>query len=197
MVLLLSSMHNQPKIGETGKPEIIEFYNSTKGGVDTFDEMCSIYSCHRKTRRWPLCLLYWMVNAAAINSIIVHTSNLKRAGCTRIPKRRRFMLQLSRDFIRPWAQKRLSSPCLPRPLRALISTVCDLPSVAGTQPPAGQVLAQCSHPQVRCAECPRSSDRKTRIRCLNCQRPVCQTHFYPVCINCVSLVVSKQMNKYL
>ncbi|KAG7156422.1 putative PiggyBac transposable element-derived protein 4-like 23 [Homarus americanus] len=37
LVLLLSSMHTQPTIGNTGKPEVIEFYNATKGGVDTFD----------------------------------------------------------------------------------------------------------------------------------------------------------------
>lgn len=33
------------------KPTMVEFYNQTKGGVDTFDQMCSISSCSRKTRR--------------------------------------------------------------------------------------------------------------------------------------------------
>ncbi|KAK3891516.1 hypothetical protein Pcinc_004606 [Petrolisthes cinctipes] len=58
LVLLLSTMHSQPTLGEKGKPEVIEFYNSTKGGVDAFDGMCALYSCNRKTkRRPPLCLL--------------------------------------------------------------------------------------------------------------------------------------------
>ncbi|GLD46315.1 piggyBac transposable element-derived protein 4-like protein [Lates japonicus] len=43
LVLLLSSMHTQPSIGPTHKPEVIEFYNQTKGGVDTFDQMCAQY----------------------------------------------------------------------------------------------------------------------------------------------------------
>ena len=51
LVLLLSSMHTEPSISEDGKPEIIEYYNSTKGGVDTFDFMCGAYSCSRKTKR--------------------------------------------------------------------------------------------------------------------------------------------------
>ncbi|KAG0722934.1 Acid ceramidase [Chionoecetes opilio] len=53
-VLLMSSMHTQPSITGTGKPEMIDFYNKTKGGVDTFDQMCAQYSCSRKTKRWPL-----------------------------------------------------------------------------------------------------------------------------------------------
>ena len=35
-VLVLSTMHSGKNFNET-KPEIINFYNSTKGGVDTFD----------------------------------------------------------------------------------------------------------------------------------------------------------------
>ncbi|KAG0726568.1 PiggyBac transposable element-derived protein 4 [Chionoecetes opilio] len=71
-VLLMSSMHTQPSITGTGKPEMIDFYNKTKGGVDTFDQMCAQYSCSRKTKRWPLCLFYGILNAALINSWIIH-----------------------------------------------------------------------------------------------------------------------------
>jgi len=40
--------------GEKKKPEIICFYNQTKGGVDMVDQMSSNYSAARKTNRWPL-----------------------------------------------------------------------------------------------------------------------------------------------
>lgn len=58
LVLLLSSQHTQPALGSTGKPEMVKFYNHTKGGVDTFDQMCAHYTCGRKTKRWPLCVLW-------------------------------------------------------------------------------------------------------------------------------------------
>ena len=45
-VLLLSSQHTQPDLEESGKPEITEFFNFTKGGADTFDEMCVGTSPH-------------------------------------------------------------------------------------------------------------------------------------------------------
>ncbi|KAK3882814.1 hypothetical protein Pcinc_012836 [Petrolisthes cinctipes] len=37
IVLMLSLMHTTPTLGKSGKPEMIEFYNSTKGGVDAYD----------------------------------------------------------------------------------------------------------------------------------------------------------------
>ena len=43
VVLLLSTMHSSPDVNDNSqKPEIVHFYNSTKGGVDTFDELCSL-----------------------------------------------------------------------------------------------------------------------------------------------------------
>lgn len=40
--------------GEDRKPEFITFYNGTKGGVDTVDQLCSNYNCAIITRRWPM-----------------------------------------------------------------------------------------------------------------------------------------------
>ena len=37
-VLLLSTAHQYDKICESGKPEIVEFYNKTKAGVDALDQ---------------------------------------------------------------------------------------------------------------------------------------------------------------
>ncbi|KAG7161264.1 PiggyBac transposable element-derived protein 4-like 4 [Homarus americanus] len=183
LVLLLSSMHTQPTIGNTGKPEVIEFYNATKGGVDTFDQMCAHYSCARKTKRWPLCMFYGMVNAGVINSWIIHKDNMSRTG-GKLPKRRTYMQALARALITPWAEKRLSSPFLSQGLKALICSVCDLPSPGSVARPPGTPVADSKDPLVRCVECPNGSDRKTRHRCHGCRQPMCPRHFYPVCANC-------------
>ena len=67
-VVLLSTMHRDAKVdAETKKPEIIQFYNSTKGGVDTVDQLCGNYSVSRRTRRWPLCVFFHLVNIAGLN----------------------------------------------------------------------------------------------------------------------------------
>jgi len=44
-VVLQSTMHHDASVDtETKKPEIVYFYNSTKGGVDTVDQVCGNYS---------------------------------------------------------------------------------------------------------------------------------------------------------
>jgi hypothetical protein len=51
-VILLSSHHHNDNIVEVKKdkfkPEIIDFYNKTKGGVDTMDQKVNTYTCRRK-----------------------------------------------------------------------------------------------------------------------------------------------------
>ena len=51
LVLLLSTAHQSDKIGESGKPEIVEFYNETKAGVDALDQKVRNYTTYRKTKR--------------------------------------------------------------------------------------------------------------------------------------------------
>nr|CAI5843818.1 unnamed protein product [Callosobruchus analis] len=82
IVNLISSMHNT--VGsikdDTKKPFIIETYNSTKGAVDTFDQMCQNMCANRKTRRWPLCLFFNMINMACINSYVIYSHNVSLQG---------------------------------------------------------------------------------------------------------------------
>jgi len=74
-VILLSTMHNDTSVNsETKKPEVIHFYNSTKGGVDTVDQMCGNYSVSRRTRRWPLSIFFQLLNIAGINANILYNN---------------------------------------------------------------------------------------------------------------------------
>ena len=68
----------------TISPEVIKIYNQMKGGVDTFDQMCAQYVCGRKTKSWPLCVLYGMMNAGVINSWIIHKENAIKRVDTQI-----------------------------------------------------------------------------------------------------------------
>lgn len=80
-VVLLSTMHNDdaidPSTGELKKPEIITFYNLTKGAVDVVDEMSATYSTARKSNRWPLVIFFAWLNVAAVNARILLLSTKK------------------------------------------------------------------------------------------------------------------------
>uniref|UniRef100_A0A0A1XPM0 PiggyBac transposable element-derived protein 4 n=1 Tax=Zeugodacus cucurbitae TaxID=28588 RepID=A0A0A1XPM0_ZEUCU len=58
VVLLLTMPCDDTISGIKQKPNVILFYNETKGGVDVMDHMLRQYSTKRKTHRWPLALFY-------------------------------------------------------------------------------------------------------------------------------------------
>jgi len=120
--------------------------------VDTLDQMCAGTACSRKTRCWPLCVMFGMLNAACINSYITCCENHAKRGMAFI-NRRCCLLELAKAFIMPWAKARLSSPFLLRPLQTLITTVCEVPSLADARAP-GTSLAASNSPVLRCCECP-------------------------------------------
>ena len=187
VAFLLSSQHTQPTVAASGKPEIMEFYNATKGGVDTFDQMCAVSSCSRKTRRWPLCVMYGMLNGACINSYIISCENREERRLAKI-SRREYILELGKSLITPWAQRRLSAPTLSRKLHSLITSVCQVPSLGSVASAPVTSFADRksnSSRSVRCCECPPRSDRKTRHSCSKCDKPKCLSHLYPMCGECV------------
>ena len=103
-VLLLSTMHSNNKMDEnTGvkqKPEIVTFYNATKG-VDSVDQMCSTYNCARNTRRWPMIIFYSLLNVAGINAFIIFSKNEN----PRL-KRRQFLKNLCLELVEAYLNKR-------------------------------------------------------------------------------------------
>ncbi|KAL4089192.1 hypothetical protein QTP88_024253 [Uroleucon formosanum] len=71
-VMMLSTIHTQgdidPNSGDKKLPEVISFYNMSKGGVDVVDELKGEYSVSRNSHRWPLTVFFSLLNIAGINS---------------------------------------------------------------------------------------------------------------------------------
>jgi hypothetical protein len=96
-VLLLSTLHDGKigdTTGDTKKPEMITFYNSTKGEVDVVDEMYATYDCARNTRQWPMVVFYSMLYVAGINAFVVYYGNNNPNIVQRI-----FLKNLSRELV--------------------------------------------------------------------------------------------------
>lgn len=120
-VLLTSTMHHSVQTDETKKkPEIICYYNKQKCGVDLLDMKCAIFTCNRKTRRWPLAVFYRMLNIGCVNSFIAYLSYKDSP----LMKRFDFIKQLGYELIAPHLQRRLQDTMnLPKELRANIENV--------------------------------------------------------------------------
>jgi hypothetical protein len=97
-VALLSSQHSHPVVtqpaSEKMKPNVIEDYNHFKCGVDCFDAMARMYSTRCASRRWPLYILFNVLDIAGIKAWILY----KEVTKTTI-SRRQFMSQLIEELL--------------------------------------------------------------------------------------------------
>lgn len=178
VVYLLSTTHDQPVINTNSKkPEIIEFYNSTKGAVDTVDQMCSIMSASRKTNRWPLCLFYDILNLSLVNAYVIYVSNAIRNG-KKPMKRRLFALEMADDMMKPWLEERYQTVTLPRNLKQSIAEILKI-----NDPPEGSSQ---DVPRTRktCSYCPAKKRRMTTTFCKGCKKAICREHVVAMCNHC-------------
>ncbi|KAJ8896044.1 hypothetical protein PR048_001385 [Dryococelus australis] len=139
----------------SSKPEIIEFYNSTKG-VDALDEKCTLYSTSWRTR-WLLAIFYALLNISLFNAYVLFCAFPEN------PKQR------------PQLNTRTLNGHLPRELRLSIGRI--LKKNACPENPQRDR-------QLRCGKCPRTNDKKTKFICADCKTPICGTCTARLCIDC-------------
>nr|CAI5836024.1 unnamed protein product [Callosobruchus analis] len=172
-VLMLSTFHSgdyiDPELGELQKPEIVTFYNLTKGGVDVVDEMKSTYSVSRFCCRWPLRIVFTILDVAAINSNIVYKSN---TGV--IEERRIYLNKLAEALIKPLLVRRSSIRSLPINIRSMLREYLNLPQVEQNREASSDF----------CAFCPRRKNRKSKKRCVSCNAAICTEHTTFTCRTC-------------
>ncbi|XP_022182080.1 uncharacterized protein LOC111041934 [Myzus persicae] len=119
IVLLLSTMHHDNAIDSNlNKPEIITFYNMTKGGVDVVDELKGNYSVARISRRWPLTIFYSLLNIAGINSQLIYKAN---NNCN--INRREFLQTLGKRLTMGYLQQRTNIKTLPIEVKRKIASI--------------------------------------------------------------------------
>lgn len=158
--MMLSTMHTQgdidPNSGDKKLPEVISFYNMSKGGVDVVDELKGEYSVSRNSHRSSLTVFFSLLNIAGINSQIIYKSNTDIV----IP-RRKLLKQLGRDLCKPHMVRRQSIPTLSIPLRQQITRFSGVISSqeTGTIGTTGTGTSG----KAKCSYCPKKENRYTVV----------------------------------
>ncbi|XP_026317851.1 uncharacterized protein LOC113228708 [Hyposmocoma kahamanoa] len=172
-------MHYKEEINpSTSKPIIIDDYNATKGGVDTFDKMMHNYSTARGTRRWPLRFFFGMLDQAGINAMILYLK-AKKPNTPAKKYRSGFLKNMALQLAKPHTKRRLQSN-LPRELASTIRAILDIPEEIPEGEPPSKLQKQ-----ARCVLCPRKKYKKVKIVCTKCKKPVCPEHRREICLSCV------------
>ena len=158
-VVMISSLHDDNNIEENNKPEIINYYNQTKAGVDLLDQIVRFYTVKRKSKRWPMTIFYNLLDIIGYNSFIIYAFKypeyVKR---DKSRARRRFLKELSEEILDNYGEIQSD-----RPAKA----------------------PKCSNARKRCQVCPREKDTKTKSTCSKCSISCCQKHLHSVCDNCL------------
>ena len=167
-VVLLSTMHRDAAVdAETKKPEIIQFYNFMKGGVDTVNQLCGNYSVSRRTRWWPLCVFFHLVNIAGVNGQILF--NKTRKSVDEAQNRRQFLKNLAMSLMKLHLQDRAQLQNLPSDIQSILSKYKPQSQVDTLEPPPAK------SPK-RCHLCGRAKSRVTTTKCSSCNDFVCKDH---------------------
>ncbi|RZF45385.1 hypothetical protein LSTR_LSTR002828 [Laodelphax striatellus] len=178
-VLLISTMHHEKSIDkDTGKPEIIMYYNQTKGGVDALDEKCAKYSSARRTQRWPMAIFFRMLDVSGVNSFILHNLYKERAPITRF----KFLKTLAEELVKPQLERRLQNVRLTYELRACIRRVL---GVEESKPDTAEEKLTV---RKTCYTCNPKKKRKTAYLCHCCKKPVCLECTTKICNACKSVL---------
>ena len=179
LVTPVSSMHDDASIHRTSKkPEIVLTYNQTKGAVDTLDQMCQNMNCGRKTRRWPLCMFYNILNIAAINSYVIYVHQFFKYALGTTPSSRlNFMIDLQQQLTRPWQIQRAAIPSLNKELKTAIQKVLKRDNEPQQSPMQ-------KGPRKYCSYCHYSKRRLTTVYCAACSKPICGEHQKKICLTC-------------
>lgn len=182
-VILLSSKMatNEVNQNNKNKPKIIEFYNKTKGGVDTGDKMTREYSCTRATRRWPFRLFMELIDIAALNAYIIWIKKNPDWRKNDKGKRKIFLDELGAQLVEENIIFRSGNIHLQKPVRESIEIFFKARNINLTEPgPSDPSPVK----RLRCVECPRKKDRKTKTVCSTCTKAICVDHTFNICGTC-------------
>ncbi|KAJ8898383.1 hypothetical protein PR048_003743 [Dryococelus australis] len=172
-------MHYKKDANEdTGKPEDIHFYNETKWGVDSFDQLVHNYSVSWKTQIWALWFFYGILDQTGINVMVL----LQTARDQDNVVRRKYLWELGRRLAEPHMKTRALSKNLPR---ELIATIRKMANIQEEEKEEDDNPPSVKQKQGICSVCPRSKDRKTKSACVKCHKMVCAEHKRDVCLDCV------------
>lgn len=193
-LLLLSTQHNDRKVDESTekkKTDVNLYYNETKGGIDSIDQMTRHHSVKRGTRRWPLSIFFTLIDIACLNGGTIFMKNNPDWNKKKHNVRRLYMLELGQQLVRPVVEERAKNIIgLQKPIISAIESVLGktLPSTSVVVPSGASYSRGRCHLCLKTKSSKREKDKMTKVSivCCRCCKYVCSTHSAKtiICTNC-------------
>ncbi|XP_047106979.1 piggyBac transposable element-derived protein 4-like [Schistocerca piceifrons] len=200
-VVLMSTLHHDAEISDRAdkKPKMILDYNSTKGAVDTLDQLLGTYTCKRKSNRWPMIVFYNILDVSAYNAYVLWISVDPNWNASKLTRRRIFLEELGKSLIKEHIASRTHFPRTEDSLR-MVTSIQNPNDVGGV---SESVTTRKSTKRARCKFCPSSNDNKTNMVCGKCSKHICKKHVTYLCPQCkqywnrTTMSIAKTVPKFM
>ena len=193
VVLVASSQHRQPMVDSVSKkPEVVLYYNSTKGGIDVCDAIVESTICKAALRRWPTRVLLYLISVANLNAFHLFCLAQPTSDFCDVLHggRMRFLRSLAMKLLEPQLERRVelyqSHGVLNAQTTAALRMVLDRPLTRDAPPAAAPAAAAAESSKGRCHLCVADSHgaghkrRKNSLgrvtKCSVCARSACREH---------------------
>ena len=115
-------------------PEVVDFYNSTKDGVDCLDLMAHSITTKRQTKKWPMVAFFNILDMASVASNVIFKIKFPEHKLSNHDNRRLVQLDIAMSFLNN----------LPRQLTTSMDLVLDTtgPRVQQVTPDASVLCSQ-------------------------------------------------------
>ena len=200
-VLVLSTYHHMAltDYSELQKPDIILFYNKTKGGVDTLDRLVESYTVRRKTNKWTVNVFMYMLDVAAYNAYVLYCDKNPAITDKKNSRQRKELLEkLALELLEEQIIQRFNGfknknfvgirreiiDCIQR------TGICETDqALSSVKQPSNVLKSQRS----RCNVCPRVDDQKTSHQCCRCNSFICSKHSldFKMCKACYTNILAE------
>ncbi|GFR81612.1 PiggyBac transposable element-derived protein 4 [Elysia marginata] len=187
-VVVLSTMHNEREVadGEKRKPDVLLFYNQTKGGVDKMDKLAQTYTTKRASKRWPMVLFYNILDLSGIAAGVVFKLKNPASKLCGDDNRADFLRDIAKSLM--GAQIRRRNSMLTKASKALRQTMdnCQAATHIHVLQPAPSALQEeiRKRKRGRCSMCNWRQQRKGSNKCHVCQSSLCKEHSIITCAKC-------------
>ena len=179
-VILLSTKHynNTIEPNKKNKSEINLFYNKTKGGVDTLDQMAHNYAVRKRTNRWPIAFFHNLIDIAGIAAFVIW----KKLQPTCKLSRKQFLRSIAQQLVTPYIRKRSH-----KGLSTQKRHITELFPEQNEGKPNTTSEPEHDRKKRRCHICPFKISRTSKQVCEYCGSPMCMEHSKKIilCKKCI------------
>lgn len=187
IVTVMSTLHHDDEVLQCDKklPAMIKYYNQTKSGVDTLDQLVSIFTTKRKINRWPVVLFFNILDISLVNAYVLMSEMNDAPFSGKYNRRRNFIIDVGMVLISEQISKRTALPRSTPAINIIKSMNEPGPS---SQPPNAKKKRNStelsSQPPIakkrksarRCEFCNWKDDRKSVTSCSLCCKTLCGKH---------------------